>query len=221
LGDFPSGGDLQFIRVADVEAALSRYYEPSVYSRSPCVLGVDVAAFGGDRSVIVERQGLRAQILWEVHGSETAAIVGEVARLWQERKCAAVFVDATGVGFGVASDLRTLGYSPFAVNFGAGAAEKTYKNKRAECWGLTRDWLSKGGGWLDVEQKYASKIKDDLTGPDYQYDMLGRLQLERKEDMRKRGIASPDFADALALTFALPVAPPQASRKDRPIAGRM
>jgi hypothetical protein len=220
LGEFPAGGDLQFIKVTDVEAALARKYAPEVYSRSPRVLGIDVAAYGGDKTVIVERQGLHARVLWQARNCETATVVGEAARLWRELKCQAVFVDATGVGFGVASDLRTLGHKPFAVQFGDGAIEKTYKNKRAECWGLMRDWLSKDGGWLDVGE-YAEQIKNDLTGPDYQYDMQGKLQLERKEDMRKRGIASPDFADALALTFALPVAPAAAKPFRNCIAGSM
>jgi hypothetical protein len=71
---------------------------------------------------------------------------------------------------------------------------------------LLREWL-KDGGQIDGGD-YVDRIRDDLSGPDYQYDMLGRLQLERKEDMRKRGLASPDFADAFALTFSMPVAPP-------------
>lgn len=220
LGEFPGGGDLQFIHTVDVEAAMERYYEWDVYKRSPRVLGVDVAAYGGDRTVIVERQGLYAHVLWQVHGAETATIAGEVARLWDANQCSAVFVDATGVGFGVASDLRTLGYQPFSVHFGSASSDKTYKNKRAECWGLMRDWIAKDGGWLDVGE-YGEYMKNDLTGPDYQYDMQGRLQLERKEDMKKRGLASPDFADALALTFALPVAPPNSRYKNRAIAGKM
>jgi hypothetical protein len=123
LGDFPGGGDLQFIRAADVEAALERSYEHDVYKRSPKVLGVDVAAYGGDRTVIVERQGIYAHVLWQVHGAETATVAGEVARLWDSHQCSAVFVDATGVGFGVASNLRDLGYSPFSVHFGAASAD--------------------------------------------------------------------------------------------------
>jgi hypothetical protein len=205
LGEFPSGGDLQFIKTSDVEAALAREYPPAIYGHAPKVLGVDVAAYGGDKSVIVERQGLRARVLWQVQGADTTAVAGEVAKIMREGKYQAVFVDATGgYGFGVVSDLRALGYSPFAVQFSGEAIDKQYKNKRAEMWGLTRDWLAKEGGWLDMGQ-YASRMRDDLTGPEYQYDLQGRLQLERKEDMKKRGLSSPDFADALALTFALPV----------------
>ena len=91
------------------------------------------------------------------------------------------------------------------MQFAGSAIDRQYKNKRAEIWGLMRKWIADDGGWID-EKKYADRLRDDLTGPEYQYDTQGRLQLERKEDMKKRGLASPDFADALALTFAMPVA---------------
>jgi hypothetical protein len=213
LGEFPSGGDLQFIKTADVEAAFARAYPPGVYDRAPRVLGVDVAAYGGDRTVIVERQGLRARVLWQVPGVDTHVVSGEVARIMSGGKYQAVFVDETGgYGFGVVSELRGLGYSPFGVQFAGSPIDRQYKNKRAEIWGLTRKWLADEGGWID-EKVYADRLRDDLTGPEYQYDMQGRLQLERKEDMKKRGLASPDFGDALALTFALPVAPAAGGRR--------
>ena len=215
LGEFPAGGDLQFIKTSDVEAAFGRSHPPAVYERAPKVLGVDVAAYGGDRSVIVERQGLRARVLWQVQGADTTVVAGEVAKIVNEDKYQAVFVDETGgYGFGVVSDLRGLGYSPFGVQFAGSSIDRQYKNKRAEIWGLMRHWIADEGGWID-ERKYADRLRDHLTGPEYQYDTRGRLQLERKEDMKKRGLASPDFADALALTFALPVAPRAKSREKR------
>ena len=214
LGEFPGGSDLQFIGVDIAEEALNRRYDPSVYNQAPRVLGVDVAAYGGDRSVIVERQGLYARVLWQIVGKtpgyELATLVGEITKLLNTNLYQAVFIDMTGVGFGVVSDLRTLKYNPIGVQFGSSASDdKQYKNKRAECWGLMKVWLAEGGSIDSAE--YADRIRDDLTGPDYQYDMQGRLQLEQKETMRKRGLASPDFVDALALTFAMPVAPASAA----------
>jgi hypothetical protein len=219
LGDFPGGGDLQFIRAADVEAAMSREMDPKVYSHAPVVLGVDVAWYGGDRNVIVLRQGLYARVIWTVRECELAVMSGIVAEMWDRHKASAVFVDATGIGAGVVSDLRMMGRQPFAVQFGGGANDRQYKNKRAECWGRMRDWIATDGGALDAGE-YAEKLKDDLTAPDYCYDLQGRLQLERKEDMKKRGVASPDFADALSLTFAQPVAPKNTNFV-MPIAGKM
>jgi len=87
------------------------------------------------------------------------------------------------------------------VNFGSQASNgKDYANKRAEMWGLARDWLKTGA--LDSDPE----LRDDLIGPEYGFDKYGRIQLEKKEDMKRRGLASPDQGDAFALTFAAPVA---------------
>jgi hypothetical protein len=169
--------------------------------------------------VIVLRQGLYARVIWTVRECELAVMSGIVAEMWDKHKASAVFVDATGIGAGVVSDLRMMGRNPFAVQFGGGANDGKYKNKRAECWGRMRDWIAADSGALDAGQ-YSERLKDDLTAPDYCYDLQGRLQLERKEDMKKRGVASPDFADALSLTFAQPVAPKN-QNFTMPIAGRM
>lgn len=200
LGEFPKGGDLQFISSALVEQAQGRYYREDAFSFAPVVLGVDVAAFGGDRCVVFLRQGLYSELLWTGREVETATLAGVVARLEDERKADAVFVDSTGVGFGVASNLRQMGRSPIPVDFGGASAHTTYLNKRAECWGLLRDWLQEGG-WLPKDDR----LRDDLCAPEYGYTLSGKIQLERKEKMRARGLASPDLADALALTFAAPV----------------
>jgi hypothetical protein len=205
LGEFPSGGDLQFIKVTDVEAAIARIYPDDAYIFAPVVLGVDVAWYGGDRNVIVLRQGLYARVLWTVRECEIAVLSGIVDAMWSKHDAQAVFIDSTGVGAGVVSNLRMMGREPFAVSFGGGVDEEKYRNKRAECWGRMRDWLTADRGWLDAKE-HAEHITSDLTAPDYCYDLKGKLMLERKEDMRKRGVSSPDFADALALTFAYPIA---------------
>lgn len=213
LGEFPKGGDLQFIPLSLVEQAQARYYREDAFSFAPVVLGVDVAAFGGDRCSIFLRQGLYSNLLWTGREVETATLAGVVARLEDEKKADAVFVDATGVGFGVASNLRQLGRSPIPVEFGSASSHSAYMNKRAECWGLMRDWL-KEGGWLPQNDD----LRDDLCAPEYGYTTTGKLQLERKEKMRARGLASPDLADSLALTFAAPVAKPEYIPDFRPTA---
>ena len=78
-------------------------------------------------------------------------------------------------------------------------AKPRYANKRAEIWGSVKDWLEKGSLPDDPE------LAADLTGVEYGFNARGEIQLEKKDDMKKRGLASPDIADALALTFALPV----------------
>lgn len=201
LGEFPSGGDLQFISTDAVNKAMGRYYRKEDFDFAPVILGCDVAWFGGDSSVIWLRQGLHARQLFRVQGCELATFAGKIAALEDEYGADAVFVDATGVGAGVVSNLRQMGRDPFPVMLGGSASNKAYYNKRAECWGLMRAWLTDEQGWIPDDDR----MRDDLTGPYYGYDAAGKLQLERKQDMKKRGLHSPDDADALALTFAQPV----------------
>ena len=127
--------------------------------------------------------------------------------IWDGERVAAVFVDEGGVGAGVVDRLRQLGLPRvFGVNFGGAAqridemgANPRYANKRAETWGDVKEWLEQGCLAADPE------LRADLTGLDYGNNGKGEIQLKKKEDMKKRGLASPDIADALALTFAMPV----------------
>jgi len=120
----------------------------------------------------------------------------------------AVFVDATGIGWGVCDRLAQLGCSrAMGVDFGAasdrtdmGEAAAKYGNKRAEMWGFLKEWLRFGCIPDDAD------LVADLGNVEYGYNAADALLLERKDDMRRRGLASPDDGDALALTFAQPVA---------------
>jgi hypothetical protein len=236
LGEFPKNSDLQFIDSHYAVKSLKMNYPEQMYCDMPKILGVDVAAFGSDHSVIVERQGLRATLLWRVKGNtdgyEFNTLEGEIASLLDTGKYAACFIDQTGVGAGIVSHLRTRGYKSIGVNFGGAAQERSkYRNKRAEMWATMKDWIVKTAGWIDCQgdTKLEEQIRVELTSPEYNYDNVGRLQLERKEDMKKRGLKSPDISDALALTFAHPVSATlgvnysgrsYGNYRGRPIAGR-
>lgn len=202
LGEFPSASVSQLIPADLVDEAMAREpIDDSVYRHAPVVLGVDVARYGDDKSVIVRRQGLVSSILWTGRGVDTMALADIVAHHWTGQKAQACFIDEGAMGAGVVDRLRQLGLAPVAVNFGAAASNPAkYRNKRAEMWCLMRDWL-KSGGFLPLD----NDLRDDLVGPEYQFLPSGAIQLERKEDMRRRGVASPDLADALAVTFAYPV----------------
>ena len=199
LGEFPKAGDLQFIATDLVEAAMGRHYIPQQYEYAPVILGVDVARFGSDRTVIFKRQGLYADLLWTCHGMDLMATADRVAALIGEHKADAVMIDAGGVGAGVCDRLRQMGHRPIDVQFGGASGLANCLNKRAEMWWRMRDWIKDGAIPPNED------LKDDLIGPEYQYTTKGLVQLEKKEDMKKRGLASPDLADALALTFAVPV----------------
>jgi len=151
--------------------------------------------------VILIRQGNR--LLESVHLREksTTELVGFVGRAISAYQPSAVFIDEVGIGAGVVDQLRDLGHHVIGVNAGESASEPTkYRNLRAEMWDKMRQWLQDTGMLPDDPELCAQ-----LTGLEYGYTVHEQLQLERKEDMKARGLASPDRGDALALTFARPV----------------
>jgi len=198
-GIFPSASVTQLIPTDLVEAAMIKELRPDQFEFAPRVLGIDVAWYGDDRNVIYYRQGLSAVKLWEGREVSSVTIAGMVARFINDYNIDATFIDA-GMGNGVIDQLRALGYSPIPVYFGEASTSAAYKNKRAQMWGDMRDWLKEGPSIPDD-----SELLEDLTAPEYFMTLKGEIQLERKEDMKKRGLSSPDQGDALALTFAEPV----------------
>lgn len=201
-GEFPKAGDNQLIPSDIVEKAAIREVSPDLFSFAPKVMGVDVARFGDDKSVIVRRQGLFAHELKKMRMTDTMTLSGIVANEIDVFKPDAVFIDAGGVGGGVIDRLRQLGYRNITeVDFGGSPTDKKYFNKRAEMWCNLRDWLKNGR--IPQDRDLAS----DLTAPEFFYrGDTGTIQLEKKDDMKRRGLSSPDCGDALALTFAYNVA---------------
>lgn len=201
LCDFSAAGDDQLISLTDADTASQRVYAPGSMDYAPRILGVDPARFGDDRSVIFPRQGLQAfdpMVFRGLDNMELAARVAEKITTWQPD---AVFIDA-GAGAGVIDRLRQLGFEVFEVNFGGRATNPRYVNKRTEMWYELADWV-RGGGAIPNRPT----LKQELATPTYKYDAANRIVLESKDDIRKRlpGAGSPDEADALALTFAMPV----------------
>jgi len=167
------------------------------------VVGVDPARFGDDRTSIIRRQGRVAFGLESYTKKDTMEIVGLVQKIIEKENPRYVFVDVGGLGAGVVDRLHELGHRKVVVGINAGSKpldEKKYYNKRAEMWGQCREWL------LDspVEIPNIDSLHADLCGVKYSFDSNSRLKIERKEDMKKRGIRSSDEADALNLTFAYP-----------------
>ena len=205
-GIFPRASSLQFIARDLVDDAMRRELQDVRQVGRSAAVGVDVARFGGAQSVIRTRIGRDARSIEprRFRGLDTMQLASRVAehvatlRMMGLRPV--VFVDGGGVGGGVVDRLRQLHLDPIEVQFGGKPDDpRKYANKRAEMWGVMRDWLRVG--CIQADEALAT----DLTGVEYGFTADDRLQLERKEDMEKRGLASPDDADALALTFAHPV----------------
>ncbi len=210
-GVFPRAGSMQFIPGDLVEAASKR--EAISYLNDALVIGVDVArSLTEDQTVIKPRKGRDART-WpaiKLRTRDTMLIASRVAQAARELGAEAIFVDGGGVGGGVVDRLRQLKVPDvFEINFGnppdravaaTGAGERRkVANKAAEMWSSLLDWLP--GGAIENDPELIA----DLTGREYGYDANDAIVLERKKDMRKRGLPSPDNADALALTFAYPV----------------
>ena len=205
-GVFPSSSSMQFIPSGDVNDSMNR--EAPDVSHSPVIFGVDVARFGDDQSVIYIRRGLdgRTMGIFKYRGLDLMTFANVVAEKINEYHhwVRAVFVDESGIGAGVADRLQQMGYNmTIGVNFASRSPDRHYINMRAYMWGKMRDYV-KQGGCLPNDPE----LESDLTGIEYGYRASDNaVQLEKKEDMKKRGLSSPDIGDALALTFAQPVAP--------------
>jgi len=200
---------MQFIDSETVEQARKR---PAVcHLRQPLILGVDVARFGDDQQVIYSRRGLDARTIppLKYRGLDLVSFSGKIAEHARAHGASAVFIDEGGMGAGVVDMVRMMlpGVLVIGVNFGGkpdGMAipgdQVTVADKAAEMWAHLRLWLKTGSIPDDPE------IGAELTGRQYGFDTHSAIRLESKADMKKRGLSSPDNADALGLTFAFPVA---------------
>lgn len=168
------------------------------------VVGVDPARFGSDRTAIIRRQGRVAYGLETYKGIDTMQCAGYVLKIIREENPQKVMIDIGGLGAGIYDRLVELGYRDkvVAVNFGEKAYDfDRYINKRAEMWSKLKQWLVD----YPCELPDSEELAIDICSPQYSYDSKSRVQIEKKEDMAKRGVKSPDCADALCLTFAEPV----------------
>jgi hypothetical protein len=197
-GEFPRASSTQLIP-SDIVAA-ARRYKAQGYSSLPKILSVDVARFGDDQTVIGWRQGRKSVILKKLRGLDNVQVAERVIAFMEQEKPDATVVDGDGLGAGVVDQIRNRGFGHKLFEFhGAQRANDAdkYFNRRTEVWGLMRDWLQAGAEIPDDPE-----LEVDLTGPEYLYSPKQQIQLEKKEDMKRRGLASPDCGDFLAMSFA-------------------
>lgn len=208
--DFTASASNILITIDVVTAAVKKTYRSEEIAGAPKILGVDVARFGDDSSVFFRRQGLVTYPPTVLTNVDNMTLAGRIAEEIRKFRPDAVFVDG-GRGEGVIDRLRQLGHRVTEVNFGARADEAgRYANKRMEMWARMADWLQEGGALPDVPD-----LKTELSAPEYFFTRSGHLQLEAKEDIKEKLGRSPDMADALALTFAYHVAPPEMAMAKR------
>ncbi len=203
LGEFPECGARSLISRKLVEASMARRLPATMANRAPLVIGLDPAWLGEDRSAAVWRRGVHAGVLFGVRSQDTLQLAELMACRAAELLPDMIFVDQTGVGAGVYDLLKRTGHPVTGVSFAQTPLNPDrYFNRRAEIWCRVKDWLD-AGGVLDGH----ADLKADLIGPEYRFTGVGKIQLEAKEEMRARGLPSPDYGDALALTFSMDVYP--------------
>lgn len=202
MGLAPSASAEQLIPADWIESARTRKISTS--HREALVMGVDVARFGDDQSVIVYRRGNDARTIPAFHmrGWDTMDVADRVAADIKDLNPVLVFVDGGGVGGGVVDRLHSMGHSQVVeVNFGSRSMDPEFFNKRSEMWGALRRELGRN---LCLED--SDDLQDELAAQEYQIDPKTRkTRLVGKEDLRRLGIPSPDWGDALALTYAQPI----------------
>lgn len=213
-GEFPIHSTDAFISAGCVEA--SRKRAATFNPTSPVIYGVDIGHKGGDETTIYRRRGDDARGLppiimrpdgnrrdWLMH------VAGKIAELARIDYPDAIFIDGGGVGAGVPERLMQLNIpNVHPILFGSRSPDAKYRNRGSYMYGMMRDWMEQTGAIPDDDI-----LGTQLTTREYYYDKDNKIMLESKEEMRERegttggGNASPDRADGLALTFALPVGP--------------
>jgi hypothetical protein len=203
LCDILASSDDTLISLEDVRAATMRHVRHEEYAYAPKILGVDVAWMGGDRSVIFPRQGLVAFEPIVIAGIDEKSFARRVANAINKWGADHTFIDTTG-GYGgeVLSRVQEAGYNAQGVVFSWKASMARFQNLRAEMWWRMSEWIKQGGSLPEVQG-----LAQELCAPAYSYDNASnRFALESKADIRARIGLSPDCADALAVTWAFPVA---------------
>ncbi len=204
FGKFPPGSLNTLIGPDECRAATQRAYRAEDVAAHARVLGVDVARFGDDASVIFPRQGLVAYPPLKYRNLDGTQGAGVVARKWREWGADAVFIDDTG-GWGASwiDNLRRIGHQPTGIGFAARPNDPRYENKRTEMYFEAIEWIKAGGALPPIHTQGVSELIAALSQTTYSF-RGDRLLLEPKDQIKARLGYSPDDADAFALTFAQP-----------------
>ena len=202
LGEFPRSDDDTVIPMELLELAINRDVEASKHA--PLVWGLDVARFGSDRSALCKRQGnavVEPIKTWKNLDlmQLTGAVVSEYEILIPSQRPQEILVDSIGLGAGVVDRLKELGLPARGINVAESPAMGgTYRNLKAELWHKAKAWLES----RDCRMPKDEALIAELAAVRYSFTSSGKIQIEGKDELKKRGMASPDRADAFCLTFA-------------------
>lgn len=208
LGQFPSQQANKLIGPDQALEAAQRKCGPE-YLYEAKIFGIDVARYGDNATVLMKRQG---RMVWKPRvwrEIDHMTLADQIAYEYENERPAAVFIDKGPVGVGLIDRLATLGIPTIPIDFGGTPMDAKFQDRRSEMYWKMSEWLKKGHGTIPDD----TQLRAELAAPNFSWPQTGKttkFKLESKEEMRKRGVSSPDMADALALTFAAPViAPPR------------
>lgn len=201
LGEFPTAADNAVIPLELAEAAAAR----DVQAYGPVVWGVDVARFGDDRTAVIKRKGnviLEPATTWR--GKDLMQTVGLIHRMFSEtpplERPTTIAVDVIGIGAGVVDRARELGLPVIGINVAESASvDDRYMRLRDELWFKARRWLEARDCKLPADET----LIGELATPTYTITSSGKIKVEGKDELKKRGVDSPDVADAFCLSLAV------------------
>lgn len=205
LAIFPEEGNDTLIRLSNIESALLKEWTPEEWTRRPRrnVIGIDVARFWWDTTVLIAMDnGKMHDRIVSYNGKDVMQTCGQAVAFFNELGYAKEFdyfvIDDTGVGWGVTDRLRELGYNVLPINNASSPSDKeTFRDIKAEIYWILRqafiDW--------EIRIHDLDRLIKDLSSIKYDYTSNGLIFIKSKKDMKKEGLDSPDFADALALAF--------------------
>lgn len=205
LGKFPPASFNALIGPDELRAAVGRHLALSSFDKAAKIIGVDVARYGDDATVIWPRQGLAAFQPITMRNAHPDDVAGQIITLMEDWKADAVMVDATGgFGDGVVDSLGRIGVTAIRVQFAGKPIQAKFYNKRSEIlWNLV-DWIKTGGALAPGE--WSDKLVEELTQIEYTF-RGDKILIEEKELVKAKLGRSPDYSDALACSFAFPVTP--------------
>jgi hypothetical protein len=197
LGEFAVADNDTLIAAELVDAAMGR--DVPVDVSDGMIYGLDVARFGTDRSALCKRKGNVVMEVKSWGGLDLMQLVGAVVNEARTDNPVEICVDTIGLGSGVADRLREMGYNVRDVNVAESSAMNPNANKlRDELWLAVKDWLASRTVRIPNDQT----LRHELVAPRYNFSSSGKIVVESKDAMKKRGMRSPDLADAVCLTFA-------------------
>jgi hypothetical protein len=198
LGQFPDSSDDTVIPLHYIERAVGRDVD---YSMSPKIAGLDVARKGDDATAITVTQGNKVIYLDRWYNKDLMQTVGRIKALYDDKVFHKIHVDAIGMGAGVADRLNELGVPTVLVNVSESTAYKEkYTRLRDELWWQGREFFEDLSGCIDPDIKHLDDLIGELSSVKYDFSSNGKIKVESKEEMKKRGEESPNLADSFLLT---------------------